>query len=242
MNITKDIESLSLVVQWDAVEDFIDTTYTLVWSSETNHILRVVPLTEWTSYTITGLTLDTVYTIAISAANMCGQGPEFITSILLAADNTSTISSISPTVTATTNPMTIVSIAITSSNTDVTTTTTTTRTPLTTSSSTKVTSSDTPTITTTSTESTTSLKATTTTTTTTITTTTSTFSATTIKNIVSSVPTTNLNNPAGSTCKFFKHITYVNKFAYVLIYIIRYYLTIFCKTLLHTYVHTYVCQ
>ena len=107
MNITKEIESLSLVVQWDAVEDFIDTTYTLVLSNGNNSL--VTTLTEQTSYTITGLTLNTVYTITISAANMCGHGPEFTTSILLAADNTSTISSISPTVTANTNPVTIAS-------------------------------------------------------------------------------------------------------------------------------------
>ena len=100
VNITKDIESLSLDVQWDAVEDFIDTTYTLVLSSETNPIPRVVTLTEQMSYTITGLTLDTVYTITVSAVNKCGHGPEFTTSILLAADNIFTISSISPTTTA----------------------------------------------------------------------------------------------------------------------------------------------
>ena len=140
VNITKDIESLSLVVQWDAVEDFIDTIYTLVWSSESNSIPKVVHLTEPTSYTITGLTLDTVYTIAISAGNMCGQGPEYTTSILFAAGNTSTISSISPTVAMTT----------TTSTTDV---------------------------------------------------------ATTITDVVSSIPTTDFDNPAGSTCKFLKHMT-----------------------------------
>ena len=99
VNITKDIESLSLVVQWDAVKDFIDTIYTLRLDSENNSIPVIVTLTEQTSYTITGLILDTVYTIAITAANMCGQGPEFTTSILF-VDNTS--SSISPTVTTTT--------------------------------------------------------------------------------------------------------------------------------------------
>ena len=135
MNITKDIESLSLVVQWDAVEDFIDTTYTLLWSDRTDPTQGVVPLTEQTSYTITGLTFDTVYTISILAANMCGNGPEFTTSILFAADNTSTISSISPTVTASTSTK----IAHPS-----------------TSSSTKVTSYYVPSTTTTSTEDTTS--------------------------------------------------------------------------------------
>ena len=99
VNITKDIESLSLVVQWNEVEDFTEATYTLSWTGETDHILKTVPLTEQTSYTITGLTLDTVYTIIITAANTCGNGPEFSTSVLLAADNTSTVTTVSPTVT-----------------------------------------------------------------------------------------------------------------------------------------------
>ena len=73
------------------MEDFINTTYTLVWSSETNPIPRVATVTEQTSHTITGLTLDTVYTITISTGNECGQGPEFTTSIIFAAGNTSTI-------------------------------------------------------------------------------------------------------------------------------------------------------
>ena len=102
MNITKDIESLSLVVQWDAVEDFIDTLYTVLWSDGTNPTQGVATLAEKTSYTITGLTFDTVYTITISVANMCGVGPEFTTSILLSAGNIFTVSSISFTVTAST--------------------------------------------------------------------------------------------------------------------------------------------
>ena len=92
MNITKDIESLSLVVQWDAAEDFIDTIYTVLWGNGSNPIFKVATVTEQTSYTITGLTLDTVYTITIAAANMCGDGPEYNTCILLSNDTTSTIS------------------------------------------------------------------------------------------------------------------------------------------------------
>ena len=100
MNITKDIESLSLVVQWDAVEDFIDTIYTLVWSDRTDPVPKIAVVTEQTSYTITGLTLDTVYTITISAANRCGQGPEYITSAKFTENTTSPIS---PTATNQTN-------------------------------------------------------------------------------------------------------------------------------------------
>ena len=80
MNITKHNESLSSDVQWDAVDDFVATNYTVTWTSETDRT-QLATLTEQTSYTITGLTLDTVYTITVSAANMCGQGPAFSTSI-----------------------------------------------------------------------------------------------------------------------------------------------------------------
>ena len=75
---------------------------------------------EQTSYTITGLTLDTVYTIIVTACNMCGCGPVFITSVSLS------------TVTASTNPVIITSIvnpvSIIENATTTTTTTTTTAT------------------------------------------------------------------------------------------------------------------
>ena len=31
VNIIKNIESLSIVVQWDVVDDFLHTTYTIIW-------------------------------------------------------------------------------------------------------------------------------------------------------------------------------------------------------------------
>ena len=79
VNIMKNIESLSIVVQWDAVDDSLPTIYTIIWADE-GDLFEVVTLTEQTSYTITGLTLDTVYTITITPANRCGGGPEFSTS------------------------------------------------------------------------------------------------------------------------------------------------------------------
>ena len=39
-------------------------------------------LTEQSSYTITALTLDRVYTITVTASNKCGIGPEYRTSVL----------------------------------------------------------------------------------------------------------------------------------------------------------------
>ena len=80
VNVTKNNESLSSDVQWDAVDDSLATNYTVTWTNETDR----TPLranTMETSYTITGLTLDTVYTITVSAVNMCGRGPDFNISI-----------------------------------------------------------------------------------------------------------------------------------------------------------------
>ena len=82
MNILKNAESLSIVVQWDAVDDFLTTTYTILWFNKSDHNLQVATLTEQTSCTITGLTLDTVYTIIVTSANRCGDGPEFMTNVL----------------------------------------------------------------------------------------------------------------------------------------------------------------
>ena len=98
MNITKSIESSSIVVQWDTVNDFLNTTYAVFWTSGSDNS-EAVTLPEQTSYTITGLTLDTVYTITIIPSNVCGQGPKFSTSISLPT------SLISPS----TNLMTIIS-------------------------------------------------------------------------------------------------------------------------------------
>ena len=100
----KNITNSSIVVQWDAVDDSLHTTYTVHWSDEEDDVATVE---EQTSYTITGLILDTVYTIRVGAANMCGGGPEFRTRVVLSTDATST--TISPTNTASTTSMTITS-------------------------------------------------------------------------------------------------------------------------------------
>ena len=76
--IIKNIESSSIVVQWDAVDDSLPTAYTVVWT-DGRDLFDVAAVDEQTSYTITGLTLDTVYTIFVTAANRCGSGPEFRT-------------------------------------------------------------------------------------------------------------------------------------------------------------------
>ena len=122
MNVTKNIENSSIIVQWEAVDDSLTITYTVTLTSERDHNnnIQSATLREQSSYTITGLTLDTVYTITVTAVNKCGTGPEFTTSISFTADTTSTTSSIRLTVTASTNPMTIMSTA--NPNTAITTT------------------------------------------------------------------------------------------------------------------------
>ena len=97
VNIMKNIESSSIVVQWDAVDA---TTYTVIWTDDRD-LHGVATVDEQTSYTITGLTLDTVYTITVTAFNRCGDGPEFRTSIAFSIDATSTTSTA---MTTTANP------------------------------------------------------------------------------------------------------------------------------------------
>ena len=98
VGVTKNNENLSSVVQWDAVDRSLATNYIVTWTSETDPT-QSVATTMGTSYTITGLTLDTVYTITVAAVNMCGVGPEFTTSISFpTGTTTTTIPNITPTV------------------------------------------------------------------------------------------------------------------------------------------------
>ena len=90
----KNTESSSIVVQWDKVDAI---SYLVTWTNERDHSIQVKTLKEQSSYTITGLSLDTVYTITVTAANKCGTGPEYRTSVSLTTDATSTISSFSST-------------------------------------------------------------------------------------------------------------------------------------------------
>ena len=75
------------------MDDSLPTTYTVTWTSERDlNNVQVKTLIEQSSYTITGLTLDTVYTISVTASNKCGTGPEYSTSISFRTGNTFTIS------------------------------------------------------------------------------------------------------------------------------------------------------
>ena len=113
MNITKNTESSSIVVQWDEVDDSLLTIYTVTWESERDlNNVQVKSVEEQSSYTITGLTLDTVYTITVTAINRCGAGPEYSTSVSLTTDATFTISSLNS---AGANPMTTMFTAASSS-------------------------------------------------------------------------------------------------------------------------------
>ena len=103
MNIIKSTTNSSIFVQWDAVDDFLLTAYAIIWFDTRDlYGVYIATVDEQTSYTITGLTLDTVYTITITAANKCGSGPEFRTSIFFSPFTASTI----VTTTAVTHPTT----------------------------------------------------------------------------------------------------------------------------------------
>ena len=72
MTTTRNIGDLSVVVQWDAADDFVNTNYTVTWTSDRISSIQSHTPIEQSSYTITGLTLDTRYTITVTAANICG--------------------------------------------------------------------------------------------------------------------------------------------------------------------------
>ena len=86
------MKNSSIVVQWDTVDDFLPTVYTITWTSDRdiNGVDTVDVDEPETSYTITGLTLDTVYTITVTAANRCGSGPEFRNRVSISTGTTST--------------------------------------------------------------------------------------------------------------------------------------------------------
>ena len=75
--------SLSVIVQWVEVDDSLPINYTVKWTSDgrSSNSMQSHTLMNKTSYTITGLTIDTVYTVTVNAANKCGTGPEYRTNI-----------------------------------------------------------------------------------------------------------------------------------------------------------------
>ena len=83
------------------MDDSLNTTFVVHLSNDSG-VVKTISLTEQTSCTITGLTIDTVYTITVNATNKCGIGPEYSTNFSLSAG---IISAISPTVIASLNPV-----------------------------------------------------------------------------------------------------------------------------------------
>ena len=83
VNIMKSIRNTFAIVQWDEVDDYIPTNYTVTWTSNGTNSIQSHTLIEQSSYTITGLTLDTVYTVTVTTANMCGTGPTSTASVII---------------------------------------------------------------------------------------------------------------------------------------------------------------
>ena len=118
MNIAKNTESSSIVVQWDEVDDSLPTTYTVIWTSERDlNDIQIKTVEEQSLYTIVGLTLDTAYTVTVTATNICGTGPEYSIRVSLITDTTF---SSTYTITAITNTTTITSAATSSTSTAIT--------------------------------------------------------------------------------------------------------------------------
>ena len=84
VDIIENARDLSVVLQWDEVDNSLPTDYTVTWTNGSTPI-QSNTLIEQSSYTITGLTLDTVYNISVFAANECGQGPVHMTNISFSA-------------------------------------------------------------------------------------------------------------------------------------------------------------
>ena len=83
VNIMKSIRNNFAIVQWDEVDDYIPTNYTVTWANNGTNSMQSHTLIEQSPYTITGLTLDTVYTITVTAANRCGTGPTSTASVII---------------------------------------------------------------------------------------------------------------------------------------------------------------
>ena len=75
--------NLSVVVQWDEVDDSLPVNYTVKWTSNerSSNSMQSHTLMNKTSYTIIGLTIDTVYTVTVTAANKVCTGPEYKSNI-----------------------------------------------------------------------------------------------------------------------------------------------------------------
>ena len=72
------------------MDNFLPTNYIITWT-DGGDLFDVATVDEQTSYTITGLTLDIVYTIHVTAANRCGQGPAVIAGVSFFTGTISTI-------------------------------------------------------------------------------------------------------------------------------------------------------
>ena len=70
---SNDVTSESFVIQWDAVIDIFPVKYTVRWY-DGDHLIGMSSV-NGLSYTVTGLTSNTSYTVTVTAYNVCcGEG------------------------------------------------------------------------------------------------------------------------------------------------------------------------
>ena len=65
------------------MDDSLPTTYVVTWTSDGTNSIHSHTLIEQSSYNITGLTLDTIYTITVTASDRCGTGPNSTASVTI---------------------------------------------------------------------------------------------------------------------------------------------------------------
>ena len=67
------------------MDDSLPTNYTVTWTSDGTDSIQSHTLIEQSSYTITALTLDAVYTITVTAANGFCIGPRNMVTVTFSA-------------------------------------------------------------------------------------------------------------------------------------------------------------
>ena len=122
INIRLPVENITdvlFIVQWDKVINQSVSGYKVIWTDESNST-QTVTVNE-TSYTVTGLTPNTTYTVNVAAINKCGTGPlstdkRVTTNVSFSMNTISTSTIINPSITTSTINFKLVTRNVTTIN------------------------------------------------------------------------------------------------------------------------------